>query len=172
MDDCRQYIAEVYTNAQILALISKCEPIHLQDDLRQEMALIMLNQPCEKIVHLKEQGKLINFTMRVIWIMATSSQDKFYKKYRKSELVKASNYLYSQNTGREYGNIAATGMQNLNSKILNGSIDEHHEAILFNKYLELNNSKLVAEYYNVPYHHVKEIIAKVKKELKTLIRNQ
>ena len=172
MDNCKEYIAQAYTDAQILTLISKCDPIHLQDDLRQEMALIMLQQPCEKIVHLKEQGKLVNFAMRVIWIMATSSQDKFYRKYRKSDLVRASNYIYSQTAGREYGNIANAALIKLQHKLTQGDIDQHHEALLFNKYIEFGNGKQVSEYYGVPYHHVKEVIAKVKKELKTLIRNQ
>jgi hypothetical protein len=172
MDDCKEYIAEAYTDAQILGLISRCDPIHLQDDLRQEMALIMLQQPCEKIVHLKNEGKLISFVMRVIWIMATSSQDKFYRKYRRSDLAKASNYMYSQTAGKEYGNIADAAFLKLKHKLSQGDIEQHHEALLFNKYIELGNSKEVAEYYNVPYHHVKAIIAKVKKELKQLIRNQ
>jgi hypothetical protein len=136
------------------------------------MALALLQQPCDKIMELKSRDKLIGFALRIVWNMATSSTSVFYTKFRKRDMQKLSNYLYTQMTGKDYSDSVHVASKAIIDKMQNGSITDHHEALLFNKYIELRSCDKVAKYYSVPKHHVQFVLAKVKDELKELIKNQ
>jgi hypothetical protein len=172
MKGCMEYIEQIYLSKEINSLIEKCSHESLRDDLRQELALALLQQPCEKIIELKDRNKLIGFALRIVWNMATSSNSSFYYKFRKKDMHKLSNYLYTQMTGKDYTNSAYIAKKAIVDKINNGDIGDHHEALLFNSYIELGSFDKVAKYFGVPKHHVQFVLSKVKKELKTLIRNQ
>jgi hypothetical protein len=172
MNDCRQYIEQIYLSKEINSLIEKCSHKSLQDDLRQELAIALLQQPCEKIIELKERDKLIGFALRIVWNMATSSNSGFYYKFRKNDMKKLSNYLYSQMTGKDYSDSANVAKKAIVNKMQNGDITDNHEALLFNSYIELRSCEKVAKHFGVPKHHVQFVLAKVKQELKELIKNQ
>lgn len=172
MTDCRQYIEQIYLSKEVNNLIDKCDPESLRDDLRQELALALLLQPCEKIIELKERDKLIGFALRIVWNMATSSNSGFYSKFRKKDMQKLSQYLYSQMTGKDYSDSVHVASKAIVNKMQNGSITDHHEALLFNSYIELRSCDKVAKHFGIPKHHVQFVLAKVKQELKELIKNQ
>jgi len=52
MGDCNKYIENVYSHPDLLKLISKIKPESIRDDLRQEVVISVLEQPCEKIAAL------------------------------------------------------------------------------------------------------------------------
>jgi predicted Ser/Thr protein kinase len=100
--------------------------------------------------------------------MAFSSTSQFYKKFRKNEYEKAIMYLKSQLKLPELNpTFAKIANQRLIDKYGEDEM-QAHEAILFNKYVEFRSCKKVAEFYNIPEKHVKDIIRKTKLELKTL----
>jgi hypothetical protein len=172
MTDCRQYIEQIYLSKEVNTLIGKCSHESLQDDLRQELALALLQQPCDKIIDLKDRDKLLAFALKIVWNMATSSNSVFYTKFRKKDIQKLSNYLYSQMTGVDYSDSVHVASKAIVHKMQKGNITDHHEALLFNSYIELKSCDKVAKHYGIPKHHVQFVLAKVKQELKELIKNQ
>jgi hypothetical protein len=58
---CNKLIEDIYNNPKVTELLSKIEPVDLQDDLRQELALTLLNYDCDKLLKIDKEGNLINF---------------------------------------------------------------------------------------------------------------
>lgn len=169
---CNEIIESIYLNPQIDQLIKSVHPIDLQDDLRQELALTLLTIKCDKITEIWNSNGLIGFSIKIITNMAFSSTSQFYKKFRKNDYDKAINYLKSQLKLPELNpKFAKIANERLIAKF---ALDEMqaHEAILFNKYVELRSCKKVSDYFNIPEKHVKDIIRKTKLELKTLCLQQ
>ena len=83
MNKCSKYIEEIYLHPKVKDLISKIKPAELQDDLKQEMALALLSIDCKKILKLHKENKLIDYTLKTIWLMGTSSTSGFYSKFKK-----------------------------------------------------------------------------------------
>jgi hypothetical protein len=58
------------------------EPVHLRDDLKMEVALVICEWPDEKVLTLYGEGKLEFYVARVIINMLTNKYSPFYKKFR------------------------------------------------------------------------------------------
>ena len=169
---CREAIKEVYLSPQIDALIKSVRPEHLQDDLRQEMALALLSIDCEKISEIWASNALIGYAIKIVTNMAFSSTSPFYKKFRKKEYENAIDYLRSLVILPELDiKLAKVADNRLKEKYQEDEL-QAHESILFTKYVELRSCKKVADFYNIPEKHVKDVIKKTKKELKTLCISQ
>jgi len=169
---CREAIKEVYLSPQIDALIKSVRPDHLQDDLRQEMALALLSIDCEKISEISASNGLMGYAIKIVTNMAFSSTSPFYKKFRKKEYDNAINYLRSLVILPELDiKLAKVADNRLKEKYQEDEL-QAHESILFTKYVELRSCKKVADFYNIPEKHVKDVIKKTKKELKTLCISQ
>jgi len=168
MSDCSHQITFIYQHPRVNNLLARIKPESLRDDLKQELALCLLDYPCEKLLMMATDDKLIPFAMRVLWNMATSSTSGFYYKYKKSDLSKAAAYLYTQMPGGSYN--AAEAVKALEGKE-SGTLYENHEARIFNKYIELESVDKVAEYFGIPFDHVRHVVRSVKAELKKVVRN-
>ena len=165
---CNEIIQYVYLNPQIEQLIKSVRPSDLQDDLRQELALALLSIHCDKITEIWASNGLIGFSIKIITNMAFSSTSQFYKKFRKNDYDKAINYLKSQLKLPELNpKFATLANERLIAKYGEDEM-QAHEAILFTKYVEVRSCKKVADYFNIPEKHVKDIIRKTKLELKQL----
>ena len=104
--------------------------------------------------------------------MAFSVTSPFYKKFRKNEYENAIAYLRSLLSLPELDQrLAKIANERLIEKYVHDEL-QAHESILFNKYVELRSCKKVADYFNIPEKHVKDVIKKTKKELKTLCISQ
>jgi hypothetical protein len=171
MLDCHKHIEIVYRSPQISQLIKSVRPEGLQDDLRQEMALALLSIDCEKINEIWASNGLLGFSIKIITNMAFSSTSQFYKKFRKKDYDKAIAYLKSQLKLPELNpTFAKIANQRLIDKYGEDEM-QAHEAILFNKYVEFRSCRKVAEFYNIPEKHVKDIIRKTKLELRNICLN-
>lgn len=172
MNKCNKYIEFIYRNEQIAQLIKSVRPEQLQDDLRQEMALALLSIDCEKISEIWASNGLIGFSIKIITNMAFSSTSQFYKKFRKTDLDKALAYLRSQQQLPELNpNFAKIAGKRLEEKYREDEL-QAHEAILFNKYVDLRSCKKVAEYFQIPEKHVKDVVRKTRAELKDICLNK
>ena len=168
---CNDIIESVYLNPQIDQLIKSVRPSDLQDDLRQELALALLSIHCDKITEIWASNGLIGFSIKIITNMAFSSTSQFYKKFRKNDYDKAINYLKSQLKLPELNpKFATLANERLIAKYGEDEM-QAHEAILFTKYVEYRSCKKVADYFNIPEKHVKDIIRKTKLELRHLCIN-
>jgi hypothetical protein len=168
MSDCNHYIEQIYIHPDINNLIQKIQPEGIRDDLRQEIAISLLEMPCEKVAGLFAQDNLVKYAIRTCWLMATSKTSPFYYRYKKSDILKAVEYFNSQldlPTIPESLAVEATKALTKN----NIDIETDHEIRIFNKYVELGSNRKVAEYYGIPVNHVCNITNKVKKELRCIL---
>ncbi len=169
---CNHYIEQIYKSKEINSFIASIQPASLQDDLRQELALALLSIDCDKIIEISASNGLMGYSIKILSNMAFSNTSPFYKKFKRDDYEKAIAYMRSQ-----------MNLPVLNPKLsklvnerllLKYSIDEMeaHEAILFNKYVEVRSCQQVADYYSIPLKHVKDVIRKTKQELKALCTSQ
>lgn len=79
-----QIIEQLYISKEFCDCISKMEPVQLQDDLKSEVTLILLEKPDDLIVELHTSGKLKFFAVRVILNLIQSNTSPFFKKLRTS----------------------------------------------------------------------------------------
>lgn len=170
MNPCNDIVVEIYQNDKINNLISKVKPTELQDDLRQELALILLSYDCPKLIKLQNDGNLTAFVLRIIINMGMSNNSRFFYKYKKSELTKAIEYCNTL-IGNYPIHLADIANEILDAKLTKNP-NEAHESMIFSKYVELRNCKGVAEYFGIPHKHVFDVVKKTKKQLKKQINNQ
>lgn len=169
MNRCAEYIEQIYKSPKIINLVRNIKPVELQDDLLQELAVVLLEYDCDKLIQINKDGKLINFAMSIVWKMGTLQNGYFYKTYKKSYLHDAVEYFESQQ-GEEIPNDYIEQANTILDKKLAIDVNEAHEAILFKKYVELQSCQKVADHFGIPRLHVFQVINNVKKELKKKIR--
>ncbi len=168
MNKCNDIVLEIYNHPDLIKAVSKTKPESIQDDLRQEIAVSLLLQPCDKISALFASNNLLRYAIKICWFMATSKTSEFYYKYKKSDLLKAVEYFNSQlDLPIIPESLAAEATKALTKNNIN--IETDHEIRIFNKYVELGSNRKVAEYYGIPVNHVCNITNKVKKELKCIL---
>lgn len=170
MNKCSKYIESMYVHPKVNELLGKIKPVELQDDLRQELALVLLNYNCKKIIALNKEGSLLAFTLKILWKMGTGTKGEFYKIYKKSDIEE--NIAYFKATiGEPWDNdLSNYAIDKLNHK-LTINANEAHESIIFKKYVELNSCTKVADYFNIPKKHVFKVVKKTKDELKKTIND-
>ena len=168
MNECYEYIDKLFRDKELQKIVTKIEPIDLQDDLKQELAIILLRYDCEKLKSIIFDGKFLGFVNNILWNLATQPNNVFIRTYRKQDIEKAIKYLNSlQNNEIQGAEIAGDHLE-IKMKI---SAKDAHESIIFQKFVELRNMKEVALYFNIPHKHVFIVVNKVKKELKERIND-
>lgn len=170
MSECHHIIEEFYKDDNLKRILSKINPASLQDDLRQEFFLILLEYDCNELLRIKSTGNLTGFMLRILWNMAYSSTHPFYYKFKKSNLKEAIEY-FRVTSGKDI-KLDANKAQNILDKKLEGSAKDAHESIIFQKYVEFRNCVKVAEYFGIPQQHVFEVVKQTKKQLKHEINNR
>ena len=168
MNECYEYIDQLFRNKELDKIVTKIEPIDLQDDLKQELAIILLKYDCDKLKSIIFDGKFIGFVNNILWNLATQPNNVFIRTYRKQDIDKAIQYLNSLQNKEIRG--AEIAEKHLNKKMVNSAKDAH-ESIIFRKYVECRNMKEVAKYFNIPHKHVFIVVSNVKKELKERIND-
>ena len=168
MSDCNKIVTDIYNHPDVLNLISKIKPESVRDDLRQEIAVSLLEQPCEKVAALFAADNLLRYAMGICWNMATGPRNYFARTYRRADLFQAIEYLrLSQPLPELSLSLADKAKMVLSSK--NTNKNEDHEVRIFNKYVELGSCREVARYYGIPKTNVTLIVNKIKSELKCML---
>lgn len=169
MAECNDIVEKIYIHPDINNLIKKIQPESIQDDLRQEIAVSLLEMPCDKVAALFAGDNLLRYAIKTCWIMATSKTSKFYYTYKKSDLNKAIQYLEYLQQGC---NIPLSDVYRANLALKNKSntsIHEDHERRIFDTYVTMGGIRKVARYYGLPPMHVSRVVTKVKQELKCIL---
>lgn len=168
---CNQYIEEIYTSQRFNDVVRKIDPVELQDDLRQEVAMALLKMDCEIVCKMYEDGRLLNYSIGIIWMMGTKQKGMFYKLYKKKDFEKAYEWMMSQ-TGTDVSMESVKIAKKVLNKKLTIDPNQAHESIIFTKYVELRSCQKVADFFGIPQLHVFQVVKKMKKELKKAIKNQ
>lgn len=171
MENCKKYIEQIYCHSAFNTLISKVKPIELQDDLRQEVAVILLTKDCEQIERLYHADELLQYSLRIVWTLATSKNTRFYRIFKKNEIERLIEYSNTLQGDEMITDEQIKKAKNILSEKLNTNANAAHESILFSKYVELSSGEKVAEFFGIPALHCYEVIRKTKNELKKAIRN-
>lgn len=169
MNKCLDIIKEIYEHPKVNSLIGKIHPTDLQDDLKQEMAMVLLTYDCKKLLKIKNEGDLIAFTLRIIWKMGTLQKGYFYKTYKQRDIIKAYEWMKSQ-IERPVDNDKPKKAATILADKLNASANEAHESMIFSKYVELKSHQRVADYFGIPRLHILKVVNKTKKELKEALK--
>ncbi len=162
---CNQLIEDLYNHPKVSTLLAKIEPADLQDDLRQELALTLLNYDCDKLIKIQNEGSLINFTLKTLWNIGTFNRCNFNKVYKKKD-TEIYDYIRSQQ-GQEIPVSVAIRAKKILDEKLDIDANNAHESIIFRKYVELKSCQKVADYFKIPRLHVMQVVNKTKAELKT-----
>lgn len=167
----------MYLHPKVNELLSKIKPIELQEDLRQELAIVLLEYNCNKLIKIQKEGNLLGFTLRILWTIGTGLKNDFYRKYKKNNLTEFTDILILNKYSNEYDlindkdeDLSNYAINKLNHK-LTINANEAHESIIFKKYVELKSCTKVAEYFNIPKKHVFLVVKKTKDELKKTIND-
>lgn len=82
-------IADLFKSEEFNSCIAKMKPEQLQDDLKSEVMLILLESSDQKIIDLYQAGGLKFYTVRIILNLIQSNTSPFFKKFRQqSEEIK------------------------------------------------------------------------------------
>jgi len=167
MQDCNEIVTKVYNHPDVINLIQKIKPESIRDDLRQEIAVSLLEHPCEKVSALFAQDNLLRYAMRTAWLMVTSKKSQFYRKYRKSDIKQAQDYVYSLRPLTSIPISVATKAKQYLDRV---PADKHedHEIRIFNRFIELGSRRAVSRYYGIPIDHVCDVVKKVQKDIKCI----
>jgi len=159
---------KVYNHPDVINLIQKIQPESIRDDLRQEIAVSLLEYPCEKVSALFAQDNLLRYAMRTTWLMATSKTSQFYTKFRKSSIKDAQDYVYCM---RPLPSLPKEMAVKANKYLERIPADKHedHEIRIFRKYMELGSRHAVSRYYGIPINHVCDVVKKVQKDIKCIL---
>lgn len=171
MSNCNQYIEQIFLHPEINKLVSNINPIELQDDLKQELMLSLLEMGCKKITKLHKEKQLLPYSLKALWNIAISPRSKFYKLYKKNNTPEAILYFESLKGNSIEDSLVYNAQKILNQKMLKSAKDAH-ESIIFQKWVELRSHQAVANYFGIPRLHVMKVCNNTKEQLKKEIKNK
>ena len=171
MSDCNAIIEKIYIHPDINQLIEKIQPESIRDDLRQEIAISLLEMPCEKVAALFAEDNLLRYSIKICWLMATSKTTKFYNIYKKNNILDAIRYMENLQTSDNFLPSAVYRAKLALNLKGQQTIHDDHERRIFEAYVRLGGIRKVARYYNIPAMHVCRVVNKVKSELKNICLN-
>lgn len=156
-------IAKLYVDPDILRAIGKMHPVELQDDLRQEMFLVICEMPEAKFIDYYERGIVKFFLIRTMLNMIKSDRSTFHKKFRQqvTEWIE----IYDRKDDPCDGDMDAK---------INQCMSELHwyEREVFREYSESKNILKLSRDTTIPYRSLFKTITKVKKKMKSGLRNE
>lgn len=167
-----QILIEVYNSIRLQTLINNLSPEGFKDDLKQELFLILLNQDEEKIIRMHQAKEFFYFITRTLMNMSSErgSFSKLFKANRKKEKAYERFLQGEKLTG--YCSSCVTPAVKLIKSKFQGTADEKHEAMIFEKYIEKRSCEKVALHFDIPSYHIKRIVKKVRIECSKVIMNE
>ncbi len=171
MSECNEYIKRIYEDRKVNEFLSRIEPAELQDDLRQELAIVLLNYDCLRVATMCHSGDLVSFAMGILWKMGRLQKGEFYKVFKARNDDKAKEYLRRITKDSDSLRMARMANKILEDKLMLDA-NEAHESIIFSKYVELGSCVKVAEFFGIPKYHVDRVVTKCRQELKKSIKQK
>jgi len=168
-NNCSHIIENLYSHPELNEVLGKIKPDAIRDDLRQELALTLLGQPCEKISRLFASNSLLRYAIKILYNMAIgngTAQHAHSITHSRKEMAQALRYMYATRPlpelPKELGTKAA---QVLLAK--NKDKYDYHEQQIFWKYVELGTCRKVSQFFGILKSHVQLVVKKVRTEIKT-----
>jgi hypothetical protein len=143
-----------------------------QDDLKQELFLILCEADEALILALYSEKRFYFFCAKVI-VNMTSKTGKFYKTYLNTQDQQKSEYarLLSNEFLPDFDLSHLAPAVEILKKKEAGTPEQCHEAIIFGQYIEQKDGRQVADFFGIPYDHVKKVIRNTRRQLKNAVKN-
>jgi hypothetical protein len=139
------------------------EPDHLRDDLRAEVALILLETDDGKLKEIHRSGGLRFYTVRIIMNLIQSKTSLFYKLYRQQVVEITDKFI----AGEEQDLEARAAKEELEDKAIK-EIDNlyWYNGEMVKLYLKHGNYRAIQEETRIPYTSAYKTIQKSLTEIK------
>lgn len=155
-----EIIEQLYKSPQFNDCISKMRPEHLQDDLKAEVILTLLEQPNKKIQQLHTNGHLMFFTSRIVTNMIQSNRSKFCKMYRSVTTNVIPELQYEEMNGR----IKKEMQEELALQLVDQMYWYDKEIVKL--YLRLGNFRLIEKETGIPWESCYKTVCRVTDRVK------
>jgi hypothetical protein len=157
-----EIVEQLFISREFNECIGKMEPEHLRDDLRAEVALILLETDEKKLIEIHQSGGLKFYTVRIILNLIQSKTSHFYKMYRQQLAEINDRFAYEVADLEE----RAT-REEAEEKVLS----EIDNLYWYNKemvrlYMEHGNYRAIEEITRIPYSSAYKTIQKSIQEIK------
>jgi hypothetical protein len=158
-----EIVEQLFTSKEFNDCINKMEPDHLRDDLRAEVALILLETDERKLVEIHRSGGLKFYTVRIIMNLIQSKTSLFYKLYRQQVVEITDKFIAGEDQDFE----ARAAKENLEDKAIK-EIDNlyWYNGEMVKLYLKYGNYRAIEENTRIPYTSAYKTIQKSLTEIK------
>lgn len=158
-----EIVAELFTSKEFNDCIGKMEPEHLRDDLRAEVALILLETDERKLIEIHANGGLKYYTVRIIMNLIQSKTSLFYKLYRQQVVEITDRYMKGEDQDIE----ARALKEDLEDKAIK-EIDNlyWYNGEMVRLYLKYGNYRAIQQNTRIPYSSAYKTIQKSFEEIK------
>lgn len=157
-------ISSLYTDKDITDAINKMHPEELRDDLRQEMFMVILEMPEQKLKERYAEGSLKWYLIRTMLNMIKSDRSNFYMKFRR---------CHEEITDKHDIPQVSESDDELLMKVNNivDSVHWYEREILLLHADKGKTFKAISNETKIPYRSILETMKNTKHKLKKLIRN-
>jgi hypothetical protein len=158
-----EIVEQLFTSKEFNDCINKMEPDHLRDDLRAEVALILLETDEGKLKEIHRTGGLRYYTVRIIMNLIQSKTSLFYKVYRQQVVEITDRFI----AGEEQDLEARAAKEDLEDKAIK-EIDNlyWYNGEMVKLYLKHGNYRAIEEETRIPYTSAYKTIQKSLTEIK------
>jgi hypothetical protein len=158
-----EIVAELFISKEFNDCIGKMEPEHLRDDLRAEVALILLETEETKLIDIHRGGGLRYYTVRIIMNLIQSKTSLFYKLYRQQVVEITDRYMKGEDQDIE----TRAAKEELEDKAIK-EIDNlyWYNGEMVRLYLKYGNYRAIQQNTRIPYSSAYKTIQKSFEEIK------
>lgn len=180
-------VEKVYTSQWFKDVIEKMEPKHLQEDLRQEVIMVLLELPGERLIQMDEDGMLKFYTIRTILNMVKSDRSKFFTMFRNFQGLDSNGDLFefyenNENTNLVKGYLSKDQVAedylepveiNLNAIFDNSREQLYEKDMLFHYCYSFDRNALaMSRGTGIPYKTVMRTLINAKNKVKCYLQSQ
>lgn len=158
-----EIVEQLFVSREFNDCINKMEPDHLRDDLRAEVALILLETDERKLIEIHKNGGLKFYTVRIIMNLIQSKTSMFYKLYRQQVAEITDRFI----AGEEQDFKARAEKEHIEDKAIK-EIDNlyWYNEKMIRLYMQYGNYRAIEQVTKIPYSSAYKTIQKSFEEIK------
>lgn len=164
--DKNEIVEQLFTSKEFNDCIGKMEPDHLRDDLRAEVALILLETDEKKLQEIHRSGGLKFYTVRIIINLIQSNKSPFYRLYRQQMAEITDRFI----AGEEQDFEARIAREETEERALQEIDNQYwYNRDIIKLYMKYGNYRAIEEVTQIPYSSAYKTVQKVIKDIKQKI---
>lgn len=158
-----EIVEQLFISKEFNDCIGKMEPDHLRDDLRAEVALILLETEESKLMQIHASGGLRYYTVRIIMNLIQSKTSLFYKLYRQQVIEITDKYIAGEDQDIE----ERAAREDIEEKAIK-EIDNlyWYNSDMIKLYMKVGNYRAIQQITGIPYSSAYKTVQKSFEEIK------